>query len=172
MNIPLFFTFQGTIIGNGYAAEISLMGRVLATPESDGVWLYGVNPGAIAADGPSLDAANDAMKESLRYVFVDFAKDATTFDEFKAQVKAFIDASDDETVNDWNEAVAFVRANSDKVMSDLPRRPADTKIFVIVEPKTTEQLTTQMNYGIQPMATPAATSGAASQANPPLSTAA
>ena len=55
---PLCFTYAGSVIGNGFLAHVDLCGRLLAVPEADGVWLYGVNPAAVAVGAPTLSDAN------------------------------------------------------------------------------------------------------------------
>src|SRR5438105_3607256 len=51
---PLIFSYKGTIMGKGFLAEIALTGRLLASQEMAGVWLYGVNPGALSVGAPTL----------------------------------------------------------------------------------------------------------------------
>lgn len=146
MNYPLFLSYKSAIIGNGFVAEITATGRLLATVEAEGWWLYGVNPGGIAAEGRSLDDAHTAMRESLRLVFVDFAQESPTFEEFKARVSAFFYETDDETVGEWQEAVTLIRAaQSAPNTMGLPRRQAETEPAITVILRPSEQLTPAMN---------------------------
>ena len=123
MNYPLFLNYRSTIIGNGFVAEVRAHGRLLATVEVDGIWLYGVNPGAIAADGDTIEAAHAELREDLRLTFVDFAQEAPNFQAFEAEVKRFFNETDEPTVRLWDEAVAAIRA-SNTGFADLPKRNA------------------------------------------------
>lgn len=144
MNYPLFLSYKGAIIGNGFVAEIAATGRLLATVESEGWWLYGVNPGAIAAEGRSLDDAHTAMRESLRLVFIDFAQDSANFQEFERRVRAFFHETDEQSVQEWEAAVQLVRSSATHTMG-LPRRPAETGATIDVVLKPADQLTPEMN---------------------------
>jgi hypothetical protein len=47
---PLLLGFHDLVAGNGYIAGIALSnGRALLVDEGDGFWMYGVNPGGMAA---------------------------------------------------------------------------------------------------------------------------
>jgi hypothetical protein len=145
MNYQLFLTYQSTIIGKGFIADVSAMGRFTATFETEGVWLFGVNPGAIAADGPNLEDAHQAMRESLHLVLIDFAQEADDFKAFKVRVQKFFEETDAESVTEWEQAVQAVRASQGQPF-ELPHRDAKTKTFVVIEQKQTEELTPAMNY--------------------------
>jgi len=41
----LMFTYAGPVFGKGFLAQVELRGRLLASPETDGVRSDGVNPG-------------------------------------------------------------------------------------------------------------------------------
>ncbi len=129
---PLCFTYAGSVIGNGFLARVDLCGRLLAVPEADGVWLHGVNPAAAAVGAPTLSEANLAFREVLTKVFIDFAKDAETFDAFKARVEAFYHASDEDAV-EWQAAVDQIKAGNMPVPEGIRRCP-DPDLFVSVSP--------------------------------------
>src|ERR1700739_4655066 len=103
---PLLFTHRGTIMGKGFLAEIEFQGRVLATPEVEGIWVSGVHPGAIAVGAATLADTHTELFNTLGRVFVDFAQQSGTFDEFKAMVERFYYESDPETEHEWEQAVA------------------------------------------------------------------
>jgi len=109
---PLIFGYRGTILGRGFVADITLQGRVLASPESDGVWVYGVNPGAIAITAPTLGDTHGKLRSTLHRLFVDFAENATDFDDFKTTIERFVEESDPDTQQEWETARASVRAGS------------------------------------------------------------
>ncbi len=144
MNFPLFLSYQGAIIGNGFVAEISTRGRLLATQEVEGWWLYGVNPGAISADGRNLSEAHAQIRETLRLTFIDFAQESETFAAFKARVEKFFDETDADSVREWQEAVAAIkRSGVDGI--DLPRVEATSRMYCVVEERASSQLTPHMN---------------------------
>lgn len=144
MNYPLFLNYKGAVIGNGFIADISALGRLLATVEEEGTWLYGVNPGAVAADGRSIDDAHAAVRETIRLVFVDIAQEAQSFAEFKQRAEAFFNETDEESVAEWTAAVEEIRASKGAALN-LPQQPAETMPFISVQHKATEELTPAMN---------------------------
>lgn len=142
---PLMFTYSGSIIGRGYLASVRFCGRLLATPETEGVWLDGVNPGGLAVGGANLDAANHALRETLTKVLVAFASEAASFEAFQAAVMRFYDETDDETVAEWEAALTALQEGTLPGLSGLQRKPPDWNFFVAVEPKRLEDLTPRDN---------------------------
>ena len=151
---PLVFTHRGTILGNGFLAEVQLRGRLLATPEVEGVWLYGVNPGALSVGAGTLEQANSELRETLTRLFIDFAQEANGFDAFKATVERFFKETDKETEADWDQAVASVREGRVPVPSGLPRQDANGERYVSVTLKPIEELTPKDNPLVQQEANP------------------
>ena len=51
---PLLFTYRDTLFGTGLLLEVQVVnGRALCVKEAeDEYWVYGVNPGGMAAHGP------------------------------------------------------------------------------------------------------------------------
>ena len=135
MNYPLLLTFNGVIFGNGFLAEVTMRGRLLASVEADGTWLYGVNPGAIAEDGRNLDEAHANIRERLKTVLADIAASAGSVEMFRSQVEAFFHQTDDPTVKEWEDGVAAVRS-ANLTLGNLPKQPAETELFVSVTAKT------------------------------------
>jgi hypothetical protein len=83
-------------------------------------WLYGVNPGAIAAHGSSLDDAHQDFRDGLQAVLFQFAAEASSFEAFKTEVERFFYATDEPTAAEWNDAVQLL-----EIVRGL-RCPADT----------------------------------------------
>lgn len=144
MNYPLFPSYQGAVIGKGFVADISARGRILASLDAEGWWLYGVNPGAVAADGHSLEDAHAQIRETLRLVFIDFAEEAQSFDEFKARVTLFFDETGDDAVEDWKAAVEAIRGSGGANIG-LPRAPAESSVFIVVSEIAQAELTPALN---------------------------
>ena len=133
---PLLFSHRGPIVGRGYAADIDLVGRVLASVGSNDVWLDGVNPGAFGVQAKSVDEARVELRTTLHNTFVDFAGVAVDAVAFTAMVETFFNKVDEHSERAWNEAVARVRAGeADRSLSELPRFPADTKTYINVTTK-------------------------------------
>lgn len=139
---PLCFTYYGNIIGRGFVANVNLCGRVIAIPENEGTWLYGVNPAGVAVPGKNIAEANSELRDTLTRVFVDFIEEANDFDAFKARVEEFFNATDEEEA--WLDAVEKIRSGAVQVPEGMKRCP-DPDIFVRVTLKAVEQLTPDDN---------------------------
>ncbi len=141
MTYPLLLDYKGTLFGRGFVAEVTARGWLLATQESDGGWwLYGVNPGAIAADGATLDEAHEHLRFALREVMLQYVGEAATFVEFSAMVEEFFHASDVMTTDEWSRAVDRVRVEK-LSLDDLPLRSAALPVQVSVTRRVEAQLT-------------------------------
>lgn len=139
MGWPLCFTYVGSVIGKGFVAHVDLCGRLLAIPEADGVWMHGVNPGAVAVGAPTLSDANLLLRDTLTKTFIDFASEAADFDTFKARVVEFYNQSDDDAA-EWQAAVEQIKAGTAPVPEGIRRCP-DPILYVKVSQKTIAQLT-------------------------------
>jgi hypothetical protein len=148
---PLVFSYNGIIMGRGFLAEIAMQGRLLATPEVEGVWLHGVNPGALAVGAATLSDANTELRNTLTRLFIDFAEQSATFDAFRERVITYFNESDAQSAQEWEEARKQVRAGVVPVPDGLPRKTAetDTKTSVQVNIKTAEAVTPQDNIFVQ-----------------------
>ena len=146
---PLLYSHRGTIMANGFLAEIELHGRLLATKEPEGVWIDGVNPGAIAVGAKTLSDTYGELRNTLARVFIDFADQSKDFDEFKAKVEHFFNETDPDTERDWEDAVLEVRSGDVVGPDELPRVNANTNRSVSVRLKTVEAVTTKDNSIIQ-----------------------
>lgn len=128
---PLLFGFRDLVAGNGFIAGVDLRGRALLADEGDGFWMYGVNPGGIAAGGANAGEARSEFRVMYRSVLFDIAAEAKSFNEFQLQVQQFVEETNSPTAAEWEEAVSSVR--SGKVKADwLPKRKAESTIGVQV----------------------------------------
>lgn len=139
MGWPLCFTYNGSVIGKGFVAHVDLCGRLFAIPEADGVWMHGVNPGAVAVGAPTLSDANLLLRDTLTKTFIDFANEAADFDGFKTRVEAFYNESD-EDADAWEAAVEQIKSGAAPVPDGVRRCP-DPILYVRVSQKTIAQLT-------------------------------
>lgn len=132
---PVIFTHECPVFGNGYLAKVRICGRILASAEAeDEFCIYGVNPGAIAATGETMVEALADFRTRLTAVLFDFAKEASSFDEFRGAVQGFVYSTDEEEREAWDAAVEAVRANHVQA-EDLglgETRPATTPVHVEV----------------------------------------
>lgn len=142
---PLLFTYSGPIFGRGYLASVRFCGRLLAWPETEGIWIDGVNPGGFAVGGKTLDEANLELRDSLTKILVDFAFEAESFEAFQEAVQRFYHETDDTSTALWEEALSALRAGTLPVPTGLQRKPADWECSIVVELKRLEDLTPQDN---------------------------
>lgn len=129
--IPLLFTYKDRVVGMGFIANITSHGRVLAVEDDSEVWIYGVEPGALAACGVDPKAALEAFRESFTHVLRDFAVEARSFEEFEGNVAAFFADINKPNESDWVAAVEAVRAGLVD-LQNVPRQRAESTRFVQV----------------------------------------
>lgn len=129
--IPLLFSYRDRIVGMGFTAQVESYGRVLAIEEEGGVWIYGVEPGGLAAEGSDPKEALEAFRQTFTKVLRDFAAECGRYADFAAAVEGFFGAINHPNEQDWLDAVAAVRSGA----LDLPgvrREPAESSRFVQV----------------------------------------
>ena len=114
--VPLYCKFREVILGKKFAAGVEVHCRVIADPEEGGWWLYGVNPGAIAASGTDLSGAVADFRSRFKGVLFDFASESDNFEAFGTLVRKFFKATDTATERDWCEAREAVRSGK----ADMP----------------------------------------------------
>src|SRR5262245_11297759 len=100
---PLLFGFRDLVAGNGYVAGVGITnGRALLVDEGDGFWMYGVNPGGVAAGGKSLGEAQAEFRTAYKSVLFDLAAEARSFEAFKAEVERFVQETNNPTLAEWD----------------------------------------------------------------------
>ena len=102
---PILFGFQDLIAGNGFVAGVTVNGRALLVDEEDGYWMYGVNPGGIAASGATASEAQAEFRVIYRSVLFDAAAEAVDFASFRSEVERFFSETNEPTKTEWDEAV-------------------------------------------------------------------
>lgn len=123
---PLVFSFRDLIAGNGFVAAVAMDGHVLLSEEEGGFWMYGVQPGSVAAGDVQRDSAFKAFKDSYLSVLFDIAAEATTFEQFDEKVKVFFAQVNEPNAKDWAWALAEVRAKNMN-LPNLARLPAESR---------------------------------------------
>lgn len=135
MTIPLLFTYKDRIVGPGYTAEVTTHGRVLAVDEDRDVWIYGVEPGALAACGEDAKTALEAFRQAFTEILRDLASETETFSAFDAAVQRFVHDRNTPNEVDWALAVDAVR-RGDVDVPGARRQQADARRFVEVIQET------------------------------------
>src|SRR5262245_9108217 len=143
---PFFVTYRGTFFANGYIVEVQAMnGRTVGIQEADAFWLYGINPGGMAAQGPDLVRAQRAFSETLTNVLIDLAATADTFDAFKTAVGEFFDETNTGYEAEWHEATQRVQ-RGDIQLENMPVMPANSPRSLQVSLKRLTDVTAQDNH--------------------------
>ena len=138
--LPFLFSYRDTLFGNGFVVHVEAKnGRALCVHEEDGWWMYGVNPGGMAANGADPHAAHAAFRKTFSDVLLDIAKDTRSFDEFRAQVEAFFEATNAGYEPEWREAAAAVRAGRVS-RGGFSVAPADSPRSVAVTLKSSDNV--------------------------------
>jgi len=134
--LPFFFTYRDTLFGPGFVVEVhAVNGRALCVREGDEVWMYGVNPGAMAAGGADVESARAAFRTMFSDVLKDLASEAGSFEEFATLVRRFFDDTNVGFEPEWDEAVQAVRNRTVDPGEDMPRLPAESPRSVAVQLK-------------------------------------
>ena len=112
-SIPFLFSYRSTLFGNGFIARVEAKnGRALCASEIDGFWMYGLNPGGMAARGDDPVSAHAAFRRTFSNVLVDIAKEAGTFEQFRDAVHAFFDETNEGYEQEWTASEARPRSIS------------------------------------------------------------
>ncbi len=131
-NIPLFFRYTDTIESRAFTARVETLGRILARAEDGGgIWIDGVNPGAIAEGGPNPTEALGNFRRSYREVLEDLAETNASIGSFRRVVEEWVHAFDAITLEEWLQAVARVRSG-EVVVNGFPKRDSQTSPSVSV----------------------------------------
>ena len=83
----------------------------------------------------TLDEAEFRFRDSFKKVLQEIAQDAVSFEDFKEEVKKFIEETDTEEEKDWLEVRQAIRDGNVKPgeqFSNLPRVEEDSARFEVV----------------------------------------
>jgi len=123
---PMIFSFRNLIAGTGFVAGVDIRGQVLLSDEGDGFWMYGVQPGGLAAGGEDRGTALCRFRDSYNSVLFDIAADAPDFANFRDQVIGFFAQINRPNAEEWSEALAEVRRTG-LALDGLNRVDADAR---------------------------------------------
>ncbi len=130
---PLLFGYRDLLEGDGFVAVVEICGRALLAEESEGdVWMYGVNPGAMAGGGQTPREAMAAFRSEYQAILFDFAEETTTFEAFKQQVEDFFAQTNKPNEVEWRKAVEDVRAGRVEVDWLTKQREWQQQLRVVV----------------------------------------
>jgi len=133
--IPLLFTYRDCLFGNGFVVEVQATnGRALCVHESDGFWMYGVNPGAMAAFGKDPTEAHSEFRQMFSNILKDLAQESSGLDEFRSRVSQFFSDTNPGHERDWLRAVDAVRKEGVTV-EGIPKAPANSPRQIVVSMK-------------------------------------
>lgn len=107
--LPLYFDLRQIVVGNGFVASVRLRGRATGMEDFGSIWIYGVNPGALADHGPDLETACANFRHSLGLVLFGLAELAADFGAFRRALSKYLEATDRESVDEWIEARREIR---------------------------------------------------------------
>ncbi len=128
---PLLFGRRELVEGDGFIARVAVSGRALLAEEDGEFWVEGVNPGGFAACGKSAGEALAEFSVAFRAVLFDIVSEASSLEDFQAEVQRFFDETNIPALRNWEEGVRKVKAGELDAQW-LERRPADMRIGVEV----------------------------------------
>lgn len=149
---PLLFQYRFLIVGNGFLADVNATGKVVCIEEEPGeVWMYGVQPGALAEWGASAPEAHQAFHRAFHQVLMDIASEAPTSEVFEREVQAFMDTVNRPNAALWDRAVVAVRAG-ETTAEGLDRWPAErplgVSIAIMREPKPSANVPQETRHAV------------------------
>lgn len=142
---PLLFTYRDTFFGDGILFEVQATnGRALCVREDDGFWIYGINPGGMAAHGEDPESAHTAFRKAFSHILLDLLRESDSLLLFEEAVQKFFDATNEGYEADWRTATKAVR-RGDVTLDGVPTVPANSPRSIRVSIKQLEAVTTQDN---------------------------
>jgi hypothetical protein len=138
--LPLLFNFRECLFGDGIVVEVTVKnGRALSIQEPDGYWMYGVNPGAMAATGETAEAAREAFRGMFSSILKEYAVEAPSLDAFQKMVGAFFTDTNTGYEREWRAAVDVVRRENINI-EGLKKTSADSKAIITIAMKQLAQV--------------------------------
>jgi hypothetical protein len=132
---PFLFTFLDKVEGNGFLADVAVHGRLLAEEQDGSWWMFGVNPGGVAAQGATRAEAYIEFRQSVMRVLFDLAvQSGTDFYAFRKAAKKFFDETNRPTEAEWQAARQQVRAGKITI-EDMRRESAESPRRIEIKPK-------------------------------------
>jgi predicted RNase H-like HicB family nuclease len=134
---PIIFTITNLVPGAGFLAKVRACGKALMVREDDGAWwLYGAEPGGLAASGTTPQEAFLRFSETFKNVLDDQASECTSLNAFSIAAAEFFGESCEETTSEWAAASEAIRSGNlrpEPPFSQMTRQPAETPTFISIE---------------------------------------
>ena len=132
-DLPLYFDFTVQITGPAFRADVRIRGRATCVAEFGETWIYGVNPGSLAASGRDIHGAFAAFKEGIAESLCDLAEESGAFRVFRSAVRRFAASTNRASVREWEQAREAIRGGAAADVS-LARETGDLALRVEVSP--------------------------------------
>jgi hypothetical protein len=100
----MFFAFKDVIACGQYKALIKANGRALLTFEDEKWWVYGVQPGGMAATGMEIKEALVNFNKTFGGIMRDIASETDCPNEFERVARKFFDKVDKVDEELWEDA--------------------------------------------------------------------
>jgi hypothetical protein len=141
---PLFFNHGNLVAGQGFIAQVAIEGRVLLERTEDAFYTaLGVNPGSAVGHGTTQSEAMHALLEDIKLVIFEISAEVASFEDFAAEVRAYVLETNSRDQAEWDEAVRLVRAGKIDTDSFPTRKPGETAAAVyvnLVQPRREQQM--------------------------------
>ena len=150
-DVPLFVRFTlPPIAGHGFVAGVRVDGRAVACEEDGEWWVDGVDFGQVAAGGPSLREAADALRDRIIGVLFDLTDEATDWASFERRASEFLHHVDEVDEARWTAARAAAQPKADELSAKLgirrdQRETGDGTLVVRLQPTPSAALPNQMD---------------------------
>jgi hypothetical protein len=127
---PFVFTFNDTVSGNGFLANVTMTGRAVMAMEDGSWWMFGVRPAALAAKGDTPPGSYIEFRMAYKKLLFDTAAFSQSFEGFKAEVERFFYERDESEERRWDAASSAIQAERVRVeapFDTLPREAPEVR---------------------------------------------
>lgn len=133
--IPVIFKFRDAIEGNGFIADVKVVGRALLVNEYGSWTMNGVCPAGIAEVGDTPQSAYLKFRESFKQILQDIASDGRNFDAFQTEGNEFVLANDENEEKEWLQARAEIKKEKelDAPFQSLEKITEETPTTVLIK---------------------------------------
>jgi hypothetical protein len=111
MQLPIVFTYRQPILGNGFVAGVRMRGRAIIENEGQEVWVTGVAPAGFAGGGLDRTSAIADFRKGWTVILFDIACESTSYEDFQAKSRTFLESSVDDMTEHWEAARAAIRGS-------------------------------------------------------------
>lgn len=109
--LPLLFSFQRIVAGNGFIAQLSMDGRALLEREGDEDWITGVAPVGWTEGGATRQEAFLNFRRGWELLIDDIAESAGDSAAFEAALRALTQIQCESLATQWEAARQELRAS-------------------------------------------------------------